>query len=79
MIPEHLEALALADVAGALDVGEQQRLRAEIAKLPTPVRDECARLYDATLTLAAAVSGPRPSRAVRERLLASLRPPARGA
>ena len=76
MIPEEIEALALADAAGALDADEQRELSGRIAELPADIRREVAHLYDAVMALA---DGPpeRPSPAVRERLLNSLQAPAK--
>jgi quercetin dioxygenase-like cupin family protein len=76
MIPEDIEALALADVVGALDPGEQRDLQARVAILPPAVRREVAALYDATTTLAEHAGPMQPSPAVRDRLLARLQAPA---
>ncbi len=76
MIPEHIEALALADVAGALDGDEQRDLQRQIAGLPPDVRREVARLYDTTLRLATDLPPQQPSPAVRDRVLASVLSPA---
>ena len=77
MIPEDLEALALADAAGALDEEEQRELQVRIAALPGNLRREIARLYDMALAFAAEAPPQAPSPAVRERLLASLGAPAK--
>jgi len=77
MIPEDLEALALADIAGALDPGEQRELQMRVAASSPDVRRQIARLYNATTTLAAVAEPMRPSPAVRDRLMASLSAPAK--
>jgi anti-sigma factor ChrR (cupin superfamily) len=77
MIPADLEALALADAAGALDPAERQELEARVAILPLELRAELSRLYDMTLTIAAEAGEERPATGVRDRLLASLAVPAR--
>jgi anti-sigma factor ChrR (cupin superfamily) len=77
MIPEDIEALALADVAGALDAEEQRDLRRQINGLPPDVRREIARLYDATLRLAAELPAEQPSPSVRDRVLAAVQAPAK--
>ena len=76
MIPDDVEALALADIAGALDPDEQRELRARLAGLSPDVRRQVAQLYDTTTALAASTAL-RPSPAVRERLMASLASPAK--
>ena len=77
MIPSDLEALALADAAGALDADEQRELQSRIAALPPDVRREVARLYETTLSIAAAADDARPSPGLRARLLGSLGTPAK--
>ena len=52
MIPEDVEALALADIAGALDPEEVRHLRVRVATLSPEERRQIAKLYDATTTLA---------------------------
>ena len=42
MIPEDIEALALADAIGALDPDERRDLEARLAALPPSVRAEVA-------------------------------------
>ena len=44
MIPENVEALALADAIGALDPDERRELEASLAALPDEVRAEVADL-----------------------------------
>ena len=77
MIPEDLEALALADAAGALDVEEQRELQIRISALSADARREIAALYDLALAFSAEAPPQAPSPAVRERLLASLQAPAK--
>ena len=77
MIPEDIEALALADIAGALDPDEQRHLRMRVAAESPEVRRQIAKLYDTTTTLAVHATGMRPSPAVRDRLMASLDSPAK--
>jgi anti-sigma factor ChrR (cupin superfamily) len=76
MIPEDVEALVLADAAGALDPDEQHDLRGRVAALPPDVRREIAKLYDTTMMLAYQPADMRPSPGVRDRLLAALAEPA---
>ena len=66
MIPAHIEALALADAIGALDVDEQRELRSLVAALPPDARQEVARLYDSALALAASVPQVDPPPRVRD-------------
>ena len=40
MIPADVEALALADIAGALDPDEQRELQVRLAALPPDVREQ---------------------------------------
>jgi anti-sigma factor ChrR (cupin superfamily) len=77
MIPEHVEALALADAVGALDADEQRELRSLVAALPPEARQEVARLYDSALALAASVPQIDPPPRVRERVLAAVQTPGR--
>lgn len=76
MIPDELEALVLADAAGALDPGEQIELRARCDALTAEQRAAVARLYD---SVAVAASAPLvdPPPHVRERVLAAARTPGR--
>jgi anti-sigma factor ChrR (cupin superfamily) len=69
MIPEDIQALALADAIGALDPDERRDLEARLAALPLDVRAEVARLYDASVEIAASASGEAPSPGVRDALL----------
>jgi quercetin dioxygenase-like cupin family protein len=75
MIPPDVEALALADVAGALDPEEQRDLQARIAALPPDVRAHVSRLYDSTLTLVRGLDS-TPSSGLRDRVLAATAAPA---
>ncbi|MGE0811757.1 MAG: cupin domain-containing protein [Vicinamibacterales bacterium] len=77
MIPDDVEALALADAAGALDADEQRELAARLATLPDEVREAVARLYETTTALAASVAPLVPPPHVRERVLAAVRAPGR--
>jgi anti-sigma factor ChrR (cupin superfamily) len=77
MIPEHIEALALADAIGALDADEQRELKTLVAALSPDARDEVARLYDSALALAASVDQVDPPPHVRDRVLAAVNTPGR--
>jgi anti-sigma factor ChrR (cupin superfamily) len=77
MIPDDLEALALADAVGALDAAEQRELHARVAALPPDLQSQVARIYDVTLTLAASAQTVDPPPHVRERLIARIGAPSR--
>ena len=77
MIPEHIEALALADAIGALDADEQRELQTLLAGLSDDARREVARLYDAALALASSVDQVDPPPRVRDRVLAAVKAPGR--
>ena len=77
MIPADVEALALADIAGALDPDEQRDLNERVSALPPDVRVQVAQLYDMTLAIAEADESLRPSPGVRDRVMASLNAPAK--
>jgi anti-sigma factor ChrR (cupin superfamily) len=77
MIPEHIEALALADAIGALDADEQRELHALVATLSPDARGEVARLYDSAMALAASVEPVEPPPRVRDRVLAAVKTPGR--
>jgi quercetin dioxygenase-like cupin family protein len=77
MIPDDLEALALADAIGALDVEEQRDLHARVAQLTPEAQNEVARVYEMSLTLATAVPPVDPPAHVRERLMARIGTPTR--
>jgi hypothetical protein len=76
LIPEDLEALALADSIGALDQDEQAELNARRAALSPEDQAEIARLYETASALATAVITDPPAH-VRERMLSALRTPSR--
>ena len=75
MIPDDIQALALADAIGALDPDERQDLEARLAALPPRVQAEVAHLYDASVEIAASASGETPSPGVRDALLARIAAP----
>ena len=75
MIPDDIQALALADAIGALDPDERRDLEARLAALPPNVRAEVAHLYDASVEIAASASGEEPSPGVRDALLARVAAP----
>jgi quercetin dioxygenase-like cupin family protein len=75
MIPDDIQALALADVIGALDPDERRDLEVRLAALTADVRAEVARLYDASVEIAASASGEEPSPGVRDALLAGVAAP----
>ncbi|MCC6991559.1 MAG: hypothetical protein IT181_21340, partial [Acidobacteria bacterium] len=52
MIPEDLEALALADAVGALDADERRDLAVRVAALSPADRALVGRLYDTVLAVA---------------------------
>jgi hypothetical protein len=56
MIPDDIQALALADAIGALDPDERRDLEARLADLPPGVRAEVAHLYDTSVEIAASAS-----------------------
>ncbi len=75
MIPADIQALALADAIGALDPDERLDLEARLAAQPPGVRAEVARLYDASVEIAASAIGEEPSPGVRDALLARIGTP----
>jgi len=77
MIPEDLEALALADAVGALDVEEQRELHTRLAALPPDMQSQVARIYDAALTIAGAAPQVDPPPDARLRLLTQIGSPSR--
>jgi anti-sigma factor ChrR (cupin superfamily) len=77
MIPEHIEALALADAIGALDADEQRELQTLLATLSPDAQQEVARLYDSALALAASEPQVDPPPHVRDRVLAAIKTPGR--
>ena len=77
MIPDDLEALALADAVGALDADERAALEARVALLPPDQQAHVASLYDVTLALASAVEQVEPSPRVRDAVMAAAHAPGR--
>ena len=75
MIPQDIEALALADAIGALDPDERRDLDARLAVLPLEVRAEVAHLHDANVEIASSATGETPSPGVRDALLALIAAP----
>jgi quercetin dioxygenase-like cupin family protein len=76
MIPEDVEALALADAVGLLEPDEQRDLQQRVAALAPDGRAEVARLYDVAVNIGSAVEQDPPPR-VREKLLAAISGPTR--
>jgi anti-sigma factor ChrR (cupin superfamily) len=77
MIPEHIEALALADAIGALDSDERIELQTLVASLSADAQREVARLYDSAMALATSVDQVEPPARVRDRVLAAIKTPSR--
>ena len=77
MIPEDVEALALADSIGALDPDERLELEARLAELSPEEHGQVARLYETATAVAASVNELEPVGHVRERVLAAARTPTR--
>jgi quercetin dioxygenase-like cupin family protein len=75
MIPADIEALALADAIGALDPDERRDLEGRLAAASPSVQAEVARLYDASVEIAASATGDEPSPGVRDALLAKIGTP----
>ena len=75
MIPDDIQALALADAIGALDPDERRELETRLATLPPDVRANVGHLYHASVEIAASASGEEPSPAVRDALLARVTAP----
>jgi anti-sigma factor ChrR (cupin superfamily) len=75
MIPDDIQALALADAIGALDADERRDLEVRLAALPPSVRAEVADLYEASVELAASASADEPSPRVRDALLTRIAAP----
>jgi anti-sigma factor ChrR (cupin superfamily) len=73
MIPEDVEALAIADAVGALDADEQNELRARLAVLSPETRAAVGELYETALLLARSVDEAEPPLHVRDRVLAASR------
>jgi anti-sigma factor ChrR (cupin superfamily) len=77
MIPDDLEALALADAIGALDADERASLEARVALLTPEQQAHVASLYDVALALGSAVDQIEPPARVRNAVLAATRAPGR--
>lgn len=77
MIPEDVEALALADSIGALEPDEQAELAARLAELSPEAQAQVARLYDTASAIAATVALVEPPARVRDTVLAAARTPGR--
>ena len=77
MIPEHVEALVLADSVGALDEGERVELAAHLATLSAEQRLEVMGLYQTANVVARTVDQIEPPARVRERVMAAARAPSR--
>ena len=77
MIPDDLEALALADAIGALDADERASLEARVALLTPEQQAHVASLYDVALALGASVDQMEPPARVRAAVLAATRAPGR--
>jgi len=77
MIPEDVEALALADSVGALDPDERVELEARLAELSPEEQAQVARLYETATAVAMAADVLEPPTHVRERVLAAARTPTR--
>ena len=75
MIPDDIQALALADAIGALDPDERRDLEARLAALPPDVRAQVAHLYTASVEIAASATGEAPSPHVRDALLTRIAAP----
>jgi quercetin dioxygenase-like cupin family protein len=75
MIPDDIQALALADAIGALDPEERRDFEARLTALPPDVRAEVAHLYDTSVEIAAGALGEVPSPGVRDALLARISTP----
>jgi anti-sigma factor ChrR (cupin superfamily) len=77
VIPDDIEALALADAAGALDPDEQRELQQKLASAAPDVRSRVSRLYETTALLAAEAPFEQPAAGVRDRLMARITGPSR--
>lgn len=76
MIPDDVEALALADAIGLLEPEEQRDLQQRVAALAPEGRAEVARLYDLAVNIGNSVELEPPPR-VRGKLLATISGPTR--
>ncbi len=77
MIPDDMEALALADAIGALDADEQAELAARLAGLSPEDQAAVARLYDMAILVAAGTDLVTPPPYLRGRVLAAAPTPGR--
>ena len=77
MIPDDLEALALADAIGALDADERVTLDARVALLTPEQQEHVASLYDVALALGSSVDQVEPPPHVRSAVIAATRGPSR--
>jgi len=75
MIPDDVQALALADAIGALDPDERRELESRVAALSADVRAEVAQLYSAAVEISSSATGETPSPRVRAALLARVAVP----
>jgi anti-sigma factor ChrR (cupin superfamily) len=75
MIPDDVEALALADSIGALDADDRDELEARLADLTPEERKEVAQLYDTALAIASSVEQVSPPSHLRDRVLKAARTP----
>ena len=77
MIPDDLEALAMADAIGALDADERVELEARVALLTPDEQAHVSSLYDVALALGASVEQVEPPARVRAAVIAATRAPGR--
>ena len=77
MIPEDLEALALADAIGALDEDDRVALDARVAQLLPDQRAHVASLYEVAVALASSAEQVEPPAHVRTAVIAATRAPGR--
>jgi anti-sigma factor ChrR (cupin superfamily) len=77
MIPDDLEALALADAIGALDEDERLALEARVGLLTPDEQAHVASLYDVALALGASVEQVEPPARVRDAVIAATHAPGR--
>jgi anti-sigma factor ChrR (cupin superfamily) len=77
MIPDDLEALALADAIGALDEDERVALEVRVSQLTPDERAHVASLYDVALALGSSVDQMDPPARVRDAVIAAARGPSR--
>ena len=77
MIPDDLDAMALADAIGALDDDERMALGARVAQLAPDEQARVASLYDVAFALGSAVEQVEPPVRVRNAVIAAARAPGR--